>query len=276
VNTTALAKQLLTADVAGTADALEELAGDVIADLERVVPEAACGRERAVALYIVLWRRLEHDLLAALHDARPDLVVQQGDELLVMDVERGGPSAVNALLDAGALEAPFTSWVSDYGAGLGTALSWVARLRACLPDQPPLRSSATEVWTVPFDCDDTSVRRFFRRASSALGKDQPLARIVDVFDLSATELGRLFGVSRQAASQWLEEGPPAARAAKVNAVARIVDVLERNLRSERIPGIVREAADAYAGLSMLEMIEQDRHEELLRQVTGAFDWATTA
>jgi hypothetical protein len=44
---------------------------------------------------------------------------------------------------------------------------------------------------------------------------------------------------------------------------------------DRIPGIARVAAAAYGGLTMLEMIERDRHEELLELVSASFDWAST-
>jgi len=94
-----------------------------------------------------------------------------------------------------------------------------------------------------------------------------------VFGLSVTETAGLFGVRRQAVSQWLVDGVPAARASKVTVVARISDLLDRMLVADRIPGIARTSADAYDGRTMLEMIAEDRHEELLAKVTASFDWA---
>jgi hypothetical protein len=99
--------------------------------------------------------------------------------------------------------------------------------------------------------------------------------IGETFELSETELGRLFGVSRQAVGQWRERGVPSSRKAKVATVAAIGDLLHHQLKAERIPGIARRPAEAYDGLSMLEMIERDREDELLSLVRRSFDWAST-
>ena len=63
---------------------------------------------------------------------------------------------------------------------------------------------------------------------------------------------------------------------KAAAVAAVAELLSRKLKTERIPGIARRAATAYGGLTMLEMIERDRHLELLAIVRASFDWAQTA
>ena len=98
--------------------------------------------------------------------------------------------------------------------------------------------------------------------------------IAETFELNETELGRLFGVSRQAVGQWRERGVPSNRMAKVATVASIGDLLAHRLKPERIPGIARRPADAYGGLSMLEMIERDRQDELQAEVRRSFDWAS--
>jgi DNA-binding XRE family transcriptional regulator len=99
--------------------------------------------------------------------------------------------------------------------------------------------------------------------------------IAETLELTETELGRLFAVSRQAVSQWRERGVPSNRQAKVTTVASICDLLQHRLKPERIPGIARRPARAYGGLSMLEMIERDREDELLELVRRSFDWATS-
>jgi DNA-binding XRE family transcriptional regulator len=100
--------------------------------------------------------------------------------------------------------------------------------------------------------------------------------IAERFELTETELGRLFGVSRQAVGQWRERGVPSSRMAKVTTVAGIGDLLGHQLKAERIPGIARRPAEAYGGLSMLEMIERDRDDELIRMIRRTFDWASPA
>jgi hypothetical protein len=98
--------------------------------------------------------------------------------------------------------------------------------------------------------------------------------IADTLGLSETELGSAFGVSRQAIGQWRERGLPPARQEKAARIAAICDLLTHQLKAERIPGIARRPAPAYGGLTMLEMIEADRHEELHGLITRSFDWTT--
>ena len=100
--------------------------------------------------------------------------------------------------------------------------------------------------------------------------------IVETLELTETELGHLFGVSRQAVGQWRERGVPSNRMAKVTTVAAICDLLAHQLKPERIPGIARRPADAYGGLSMIEMVEHDREDELLTLIRRSFDWASPA
>jgi hypothetical protein len=102
-----------------------------------------------------------------------------------------------------------------------------------------------------------------------------LDRIQEIFELSTAELARLFGVRRQAVGQWRERGLPGARQEKAAATAAVADLLSHRLRPDRIPGAARRPAAAYGGRTMLEMIEADRHLELLDEVRRSFDWATT-
>ena len=106
--------------------------------------------------------------------------------------------------------------------------------------------------------------------------DRLLATIEEPLELSKTELGRLFGVSRQAIDGWHRHGVPPARQAKAATVAATVDLLAHRLKRERLPGVARRPARAYGGLSMLEMIARDRHDELHALVRRSFDWASTA
>src|SRR5262249_6327815 len=99
--------------------------------------------------------------------------------------------------------------------------------------------------------------------------------IADTLELTETELGRLFGVSRQAVGQWRDRGVPSNRMAKAATVAAICDLLHHLLKAERIPGIARRPAAAYGGLAMLEMIERDRQDELQARVRRSFDWAAS-
>lgn len=110
---------------------------------------------------------------------------------------------------------------------------------------------------------------------ATLAREKLLDQAQEAFGLSTTELARLFGVSRQAVGQWHARGIPSAHQQKAAAVAAIADLLSHRLKAERIPGITRRPADAYGGSTMLEMIERDRHLELLELVRRSFDWTTT-
>jgi len=107
-------------------------------------------------------------------------------------------------------------------------------------------------------------------------RDKLLASIEEPLGLNLTATGRLFGVSRQAIESWHASGVPARRQEKAATVAAIADLLARRLKPERLPGIARRPAEAYGGLTLLQMIEDDRHLELLAIVRASFDWAQTA
>ena len=59
-------------------------------------------------------------------------------------------------------------------------------------------------------------------------------------------------------------------------MAAIADILAYRLKHERVPGIVRRAAPAYGGRSMVEVIAADEQEWLLASVRESFDYSSTA
>ena len=68
----------------------------------------------------------------------------------------------------------------------------------------------------------------------------------------------------------------AARLARAANLARIADILERNLKPERIAAVVREPAGAYGGASILELVRDGRDDEARALLEQAFDWSRTA
>ncbi len=141
-------------------------------------------------------------------------------------------------------------------------------------------ASSSELGFSLEDVDEGMFDRFSRYVEKELMAAQhrtPLHVISGVFDLNGTELGRLLGVSRQAAQKWLETGNlPSERRSKVLTTLQIAELLGRNLKPDRIPGIVRNPADWFDGKSILEMISEDRHVEVLDRVRKSFDWSATA
>jgi transcriptional regulator with XRE-family HTH domain len=99
----------------------------------------------------------------------------------------------------------------------------------------------------------------------------PLERLLTLWGLSASEAAQMFGVSRQAFSKWLRSGPPADRADAVAAIAAATDLLDRYVKRERIPAVVRRSAERLRGRSLYEMASSGRHAEVRSAVEAMFD-----
>lgn len=269
---------LLTTDPEIAAKELDAAAKDLIEDLERSIARALHGQESAVRAYVRAWRGLSSRYLRLVHETLPDFVLETNDgELLLVDVKRSAISTTKALLDCLAVNAPFSGWVTRFGPGRGAAVFLLSELRQAIPTLSPLVADTGDEGLPHWEIEREDFSKFARHVWLELQQDQSLLeRIQTVLDLSLTDLARLFGVRRQAIAQWLDDGLPAARQPKALKVAQIADLLERNLLPARIPAVARTPADAYGGRSMLDMIAEDRHEELLERVRDSFDWAATA
>ena len=101
-----------------------------------------------------------------------------------------------------------------------------------------------------------------------------LGRISHLWGLSRTELGEMFGVSRQAVSKWIAAGVPADRVVQVADVEAITDVLERYLKPDRIPAVVRRRAPGLDNMSLIELVADGRSRDaaqLTRQMFAFTD-----
>lgn len=273
---TTLTLSLLDAADAKTAlAAIDGVAPGLRRRLSASLRDALRGRPAAVRRYVAAYGELLSRLLAALHEEQPDMVVRDEVGEYRIAYPAGPSRAPVELLRSFAADAPFSPWVALRGPGAGVVLDLLSRLRALLPGAQPL--------TLPRGCarprleDPDALLRFTRLVREAQSAERSdLERIREVFGLSITELGGLFGVTRQAAGLWLAEGPPAARRAKTATVAAIADILARRLKPARVPGIARRQAAEYGGETMLALIAADRHEWLLESVRRSFDYAATA
>jgi hypothetical protein len=238
--------------------------------------DALRGRPAAVRRYVAAYGALVDVLLAAAHEARPELVVRDDAGEYCVVHEAGCSRAPVELLRSFAADAPYSAWVRAKGLGAGVVLDLIARLRALLPGTQPLPLPAGA--SVPQHAGEAEALLRFTRlvAEAQLAERSDLERVRAVFGLSITELGALFGVTRQAAGLWLTDGPPPARRAKAAAVAATADLLAHRLKPARVPGIARRRAPAYGRRSMLEVIAADEHEWLLESVRRSFDYAATA
>lgn len=257
------------------ARALERTLPEFVRRLERVVGPAVHGRPEAVRSYVRSWRLLQDRLLGLVHETTPGLVADSGNRMVFVN-QKGQPSEIlTEIVEQGALHAPFSPWVAEFGPGRGVALFLLSEIRRSLPDGVALVSA--HPLTFPYsDVSEREFKRFARLVWHELTTDDPLEGIASAFGLSLTELGRMFMVTRQAVVQWMQEGIPAARSQRVHTAQRIADVLRRNLKSDRIPAVVREPAKAYGDRSIIAAIRAGDGAKVLEAVEQVFDWATTA
>jgi predicted transcriptional regulator len=101
-------------------------------------------------------------------------------------------------------------------------------------------------------------------------KAQALERILGVWGLNQSDAARLFGVSRQAISKWLNHGVPAERAEAVADLAAATDLLVRHVKRERIPAVVRRRASALGDRSLLELLDAQRYRDALEACRAMF------
>ncbi len=217
------------------------LAPATVRELDRLIPSAVAGSETAARAYARAWRSLVDTFLRAVRAERPDVIAATDDGgLVVIDANGSASPASERMLDYLALQAPFSPWVARFGPGRGAAVFLLNELRAAVTGLEPLPAAGSPPphWAA----DETDLARFSRAVLAARSEPE-LHWIMTVFGLTTTGTARLFGVSRQALSQWLDDGVPAARASKVAVVARIADLLDRMIDPERLSGIVRTPAD---------------------------------
>lgn len=218
---------------------------DLVQELQLTLPAALAGDEDAARRYARAW----HQLVLGLVGSR----------------SRSPASAVE-VLDRLSLTAPF-----DPLGPINALMSVAASIIDHMGQRSSIRSSPV-ILPVAIDFDGFT-RAVLDELSDA---GSTLRSLLVSWQVSTAEAARLFSVTRQAMQQWLEGGVPPARQPKVLAVLRIADLLSRNVRPERIPGIVRSPAAGYDGATMLQLIAKDRHQELLDSVARSFDWAATA
>lgn len=92
---------------------------------------------------------------------------------------------------------------------------------------------------------------FRRRGARALFTVQK------AFQLSAAELGRLFGVRRRTIEQWFSAGVAIRHAAEVDRVAELAICLNQLFKPERLPTVAREKLAGLDNRSMLEVLRTE-------------------
>ena len=117
-------------------------------------------------------------------------------------------------------------------------------------------------------------QEWLRTLADALDRElrtDPLERFLKLWDVSAAEAGRAFGVTRQAVSKWRKSGVPADRMPALIDLSSATDLLDRRVKRERIPAVVRRPAANLGGRSLLELACAGRHTEVRDAVAASFD-----
>jgi len=121
---------------------------------------------------------------------------------------------------------------------------------------------------------DSADPDWLRQLVDALDREvrtEPLQRLLTLWDLSNAAAARLFGVSRQAFSKWLSQGPPADRADDISRVAAISEMLDRYVKRERIAAVVRRPAAVFGHRSLIDALEAGEYREAAARVGEMFD-----
>lgn len=118
--------------------------------------------------------------------------------------------------------------------------------------------------------DRAWLRALTDRLDELLGSTE-LDRLLSAWDLSLSEAAQMFGVSRQALSKWRSRGVPAERMPALADLASATGLLERRIKRERIPAVVRRPAEALGGRSLLAIARAGEHAAVLEAVERMFD-----
>lgn len=102
-------------------------------------------------------------------------------------------------------------------------------------------------------------------------RTEPLDRLSSLWDLSNAAAARIFGVSRQAYSKWVTSGPPADRVDDIAAVDNITTLLDRYVKRERIPAVVRRSSPRLGERSIIERLESGDYRQTASLVAETFD-----
>jgi transcriptional regulator with XRE-family HTH domain len=206
----------------------------------------------------------------------PDVVARLDDHFGILTASHVMSAEPIRYLNHLIAEVPFSPLISQFGKDVGVGVVMIDALRIMLPGCQQLRRNTSSGW--PDLPDGADPDRFRRLVDIALrSSEPPLMRVRNLYDLSTAEMADLFGVRRQAVEQWEQRGDvPAARREKLANLLSIGELLERKLSPGRLPLVARRRADAYGGLTMLDMVKQDRDDELRELTERAFDWAATA
>jgi hypothetical protein len=264
---------------ANTADECAKLLSGVSGRFDvfrEAMPHALRGEWPAVTVLVSHWHSLIGDIVTSAADGLPTLVQQLSEGFgIVTAAHRLSPEPIR-YLDHLIGDVPFSPLIERFGRDVGVGVVAIDAFRMLLPGCSQLDLGPSAGW--PDLPEGIDAVRFRRLVDLAIGSMQPpLIRVKNLFGLTNSEVATLFGVKRQAVDQWEQTGEvPAARREKLANLLSVGELLERKLSPGRLPLVARRSADAYGGITMLDMVASDRDAELRGLTEEAFDWSGAA
>lgn len=247
-----MVEEILAGDVEEATRRLERGLPDVVAAFDVVVPGAFAGEVGAARRFTLYYMLVAQRVAEDVESLRPNVAagLVEGllrSEIVSMPLVAPAPSAHGVLL------------------AMVNKARWIA--------------GAGTVFLEPRVSNVADWGRYRRSIQSALMEQErsaPLQRAMEILDLSSSEIGDIMGVSRQAIDKWLLSGVPADRSTRITTIAEIATVLHRRLRRGHVPGVVRRPAPAFGGRSFLDLMKDEREDDVLATVRSSFDYASVA
>ncbi len=255
----------LLADISERFDAFRE-----------AMPHALRGEWAAVVVLVNNWHGLLDDIMESAAGEAPKLVQRTDHGFgIVTAAHRVSEEPIRYLYHL-ISDVPCSPLLARFGQDIGVGVVAIDAVRQLLPGFVPLNAEQSMGWPdLPIGADLTRYRRLVDMAVRSM--EPPLARVKQLFALNSAELAQLFAVSRQAIEQWQKSGEvPASRRQKLANLISVGELLDRKLSPGRLPLVAHRRADAYGGLTMLEMVAADRDAELRDLTERALDWSGTA
>jgi transcriptional regulator with XRE-family HTH domain len=240
------------------------------------MPHALRGEWPAVTVLVSQWHSLVGSIVESAAEELPELVQRINDGFGVMTTSHELSREPLRFLDHLISEVPFSPLIAQFGRDVGVGVIAINEVRWLLPGCPQLNLGVSAGWPdLPKGTDASRYRRLVDLAIRSM--QPPLTRVKDLLGLTNSDVADLFGVKRQAVDQWEECGEvPTARREKLANLLTVGDLLERKLSPGRLQLVARRRADAYGGITMLDMVAADRDAELRELTERAFDWSGTA
>ncbi len=136
-------------------------------------------------------------------------------------------------------------------------MNTISKLVALAPEQ-----AAEALFTA--HRDETSWLDAFSQSLDQRRAAASLSRVLAIWDMSQSEAARVFGVSRQAISKWLDQGAPAERAVVIAQLSAATDLLVRYIKRDRIPAVVRRPIGSTGGACLIDLAARGDPERLLQ------------